>query len=141
MPRGRCSSMNSLARHTVRQGEDLLMLAEIYYADWTLWPIIADANSDLALDPDAPQPGIVIEIPALPISESQITIAADPMRDLLLDAVVTAYGGTAYYASVLDAAGLSADEIASGEITLPALGDRVKMRIGEAIKWQYLRRR
>lgn len=117
------------------------MLAEIYYADWTLWPIIADANSDQAIDPDAPQPGLVIEIPALPIAESQITIAADPMRDRLLDAVVAAYGGTAYYASVLDAAGLSADEIASGEITLPAVGDQVKMRIGEAIKWQYLRRR
>lgn len=56
--------------HTLGQGEDIFLLAELYYGDASLWWIIYHANLDeFADDPETSLPGTEIFIPYLEIRE------------------------------------------------------------------------
>lgn len=54
-------------RHKVAMGEDLFIIAELYYGDWPLWELIYDVNREQIGDnPELLEPGMELIVPELP---------------------------------------------------------------------------
>lgn len=75
--------------HPLNQGEDIWLLAELYYGDASLWWVIYHANLDrFGDDPEYAQPGVEVFIPYLEIKEQTdkvpaflAQVALDPSYD------------------------------------------------------------
>ncbi len=75
--------------HALKQGEDIWLLAELYYGKAELWPVIYHANIKvLGDDPENTVPGLKMFIPYLDVHEESLKvpdfiarIAADPSYD------------------------------------------------------------
>lgn len=78
--------------HVLNHGEDIWLLAELYYGDASLWWVIYHANLEVfGDDPELAVPGTDLFIPYLEVSETDeelpsfITqVAAEPSYDPLL---------------------------------------------------------
>ncbi len=85
--------------HSLNQGEDIWLLAELYYGDASLWRVIYHANLDaLGDDPETTSPGLEIFIPYLDVREETCKVAefiaqtaADPSFDPVVLMVANRY--------------------------------------------------
>ncbi len=127
-----------MRRHRVAEGEDVFMLAELYYGDWTLWELIYEANREvIGDDPEALTPGTEIVIPDLPQGET--VEVEDDVR--LMEEVRRYFGSYVFYWKVLKENGIPDDPTPKGQIHLPKLGNRKRLKKAERLRWRYLSRR
>ncbi len=80
--------------HTIRRTDTLFDLAEAYWSDPFLWPLILEANDERMVDPDYLRPGHTITIPQWVTVESGLT---PEQRRAISQAHVLAYR---YYRSL-----------------------------------------
>lgn len=60
------SSSNAFQQYTVASGDSLSRIAQRFYGDAKLWPLIHAANPDLIKNPDLIQVGWTLAIPPKP---------------------------------------------------------------------------
>lgn len=78
--------------HVLNQGEDIWLLAELYYGDASLWWIIYHANLQVyGDDPEYTRPGIEVFVPYLEVNENKgeipdflALVAAEPSYDPMI---------------------------------------------------------
>jgi nucleoid-associated protein YgaU len=105
--------------HIVRPDETLRRISARYYGDWTLWPIIADANRMDRREP--PVPGRAIVVPMPRTSATEHTVAdGDSYESLSL-----LYYGSEHFSEVIRSANdrKIIYESAGLRFTIPALAD------------------
>lgn len=121
--------------HVLKEGQDLFMLAELYYGDFALWWVIYHANQAvIGDDPEDLIPGTELTVPLLEISKTKGELPSDTgVRDPLIALAEDFYGDPAMYFDVLDANSLQGHELLTvgQEISLPARGSKPLMRTAE----------
>ncbi|MBN2381175.1 hypothetical protein JXM67_15355 [candidate division WOR-3 bacterium] len=132
--------------HTMSEGEDIWLLAELYYGDASLWRIIYHANIEaFGDDPEYVWPGLKLFLPFLEVEEERARVPAfisqvalDPAYDPLILLVRERYTDPTMCFDLYEYNNWEADHaITSGdEIGFPARAQKPAMRRAE--RWRHI---
>lgn len=127
--------------HTLGQGENLFLLAELYYGNAGLWWVIYHANLEaIGDDPEGIDTGIVLRIPLVETKRQRIDmpsfIPATPFvhsEDPLIQLARERYVDIALYFDVLEASELDGDEVlaVTDKVVIPPRGNPYDLKKAE----------
>ncbi|MBD3285811.1 hypothetical protein GF359_05055 [candidate division WOR-3 bacterium] len=136
--------------HRMREGEDIWLLAELYYGDASLWWIIYHVNIEVfGDDPEYVWPGLELFIPFLEVSEEKSKVpvfishvAYDPAFDPMILLVRERYSDSTMCLDLYEENGWKADHVikAGDKISYPARAEKPAMRRAESWRHIFYRR-
>lgn len=130
--------------HSLNQGEDIWLLAELYYGDASLWWVIYHANSEaLGDDPEYGLPGLEIFVPYIEVKDRTekvpefiSLIAADPSFDPMTLLARDYYNDPTLCFDIYESNGWDQDKVPQpgADIRYPATATRPAIRRAE--RWR-----
>ncbi len=130
--------------HVANQGEDIWLLAELYYGDASLWWIIYHANLQVyGDDPEFTQPGIEVFVPYLEVNETKAEVpsfislvAAEPSYDPMLLLAKDYYGDPSVVFDLYEHNGWETDRVPGTDEILRYFSRASKPAMKRAERWR-----
>lgn len=143
-------SENPYHTHVLEPGEDIFLLAELYYGDAAAWWIIYHANlNEIGDDPESLAPGTSIRIPFAETAEESVKMPAyvpatafTNSEDPLIQFARDRYGDRSMAFDIREASGFTDDQVIAEDMTLklPSRGDPKNLKKAKLWREKFGRR-